>query len=374
MATPSLNLAKIPAMSRPMIRTMQGIIADGGVIGRYSIKGGTAAALVSRGYITPEFNLNGNRVHLLKPEGLAAMVAELPVGLAAELPTWADLLDEAWTAAHAEYAEVLFCPEPGCLFKATFELEHSCRVITREERINRHIAMGHLPIAEVTRSYWGFADPHSNDMIKDTHTNVLAWRAEHEKAVEPVRHVVDLMEYNGNWGFKCRDCNQHMIDFLATDIESEAGMHGDIAADSLRPEVEPVTLVSETPSVFADAPPVRTYSDGSQTYGPYGPIDKAAILAKPIDSLMNSGAVEPDPDPQAIADKGRAHMVAALRRHSGDHRSDETFVIGWLTAHLLKKDGWNTRPIEPETDGDARRILAECAGALLGLFEHEESK
>jgi hypothetical protein len=26
---------------------------------------------------------------------------------------------------------------------------------------------------------------------------------------------------------------------------------------------------TETPSAFADAPPVRTHADGSQTYGPY---------------------------------------------------------------------------------------------------------
>lgn len=31
-------------------------------------------------------------------------------------------------------------------------------------------------------------------------------------------------------------------------------------------------LVSEVPSVFADAEPVRTYSDGCQSYGPYRPI------------------------------------------------------------------------------------------------------
>ncbi len=30
-----------------------------------------------------------------------------------------------------------------------------------------------------------------------------------------------------------------------------------------------VRLVSADPSVFPDAPPIRTYSDGTQVYGPY---------------------------------------------------------------------------------------------------------
>lgn len=58
--------------------------------------------------------------------------------------------------------------------------------------------------------------------------------------------------------------------------EQEARFAEQVKAAKAKTDVVSDADPVETPSIFEDAPPVRTYSDGSQTYGPYVTADNEA--------------------------------------------------------------------------------------------------
>jgi hypothetical protein len=85
------------------------------------------------------------------------------------------------------------------------------------------------------------------------------------------------------------------------------------------------------PEFPADTPEYETYATelhaelekfakGEAPYE-YGPIDKAAVLAKPIDSLLNSGAVEPQTTPRTLLELIDAHAQAVARGEYGRERA-----------------------------------------------------
>jgi len=67
----------------------------------------------------------------------------------------------------------------------------------------------------------------------------------------------------------------------------------------------------------------ETDAEDAQIHAPYeyGPIDKAAVLAKPIDSLLNSGAVEPQTTPRTLLELIDAHAQAVARGEYGRERA-----------------------------------------------------
>jgi len=65
---------------------------------------------------------------------------------------------------------------------------------------------------------------------------------------------------------------------------------------------------------------LEKFAKGEAPYG-YGPIDKAAVLAKPIDSLLNSGAVEPATTPRTLRELIDAHAEAVARGEYGRERA-----------------------------------------------------
>lgn len=79
-----------------------------------------------------------------------------------------------------------------------------------------------------------------------------------------------------------------------------------------------------TPEYGAYATELHTelekFAKGEAPYE-YGPIDKAAVLAKPIDSLLNSGAVEPQTTPRTLLELIDAHAQAVARGEYGRERA-----------------------------------------------------
>jgi hypothetical protein len=65
---------------------------------------------------------------------------------------------------------------------------------------------------------------------------------------------------------------------------------------------------------------LEKFAKGEAPYE-YGPIDKAAVLAKPIDSLLNSGAVEPQTTPRTLLELIDAHAQAVARGEYGRERA-----------------------------------------------------
>lgn len=304
-------------MTRPMIKAMLDIVDNGGVVLDYRIKTASAVGLIRRGFITAQRHINGRPQHWLTPAGLHALIDALPPEEAVKLPSWQQMIEQAKTDAQAENEQHVFCPDASCSWKVSRPSSIGCIEVTPKMLLNRHVASQHLRRLVGTTQYWGHLDTEyarQSETVQAIHADVQAWLAQMQ------RHEVELIgpDASGNWGFKCLTggCDTLWSGYAADEIEAVAEEHGAIAADSQRPE------------------------DAS---------------AAPAD-----------------ADVERALVVSMWQaRRGGDTGPSAEYVIGWISALVLKGD----QPIDFTADEDpdkACQTLAKIAGAILALDHDRE--
>lgn len=117
---------------------------------------------------------------------------------------------------------------------------------------------------------------------------------------------------------------------MTDDFEQQVAEHGArLAAE----RVEQPYVVSEEPSLFPDAAPIRTYSDGSQSYGPYG---VAVVEERTEEQTQRCPNCAPGYDCERgiYVPADSAQQIEALRRQIGALRDvNESLASSVGAAH-----------------------------------------